>query len=104
MDISDPKPPVKRKRNTSDQNNEEEVNNISDTKTQNIKKETRIKSNNESANMSLFPKWGDWMGSWKGTEETDHEQERIDHQKAAFGTDTLQRLKDINVLIIGVNS
>uniref|UniRef100_A0A7S4R506 Ubiquitin-activating enzyme E1 C-terminal domain-containing protein n=1 Tax=Ditylum brightwellii TaxID=49249 RepID=A0A7S4R506_9STRA len=46
--------------------------------------------------------WGEWMGSWKaGTSSADQEAERIDRQKAAFGQDTVARLKDLNVLIIG---
>jgi ubiquitin-activating enzyme E1 len=46
--------------------------------------------------------WGEWMGSWKVGEQVDQEAERIDRQKAAFGGDTVARLKDLNVLIIGV--
>ena len=45
--------------------------------------------------------WGEWMGSWKVGEEVDQEAERIDRQKAAFGGDTVARLKDLNVLIVG---
>lgn len=41
------------------------------------------------------------MGSWKVGEQVDQEAERIDRQKAAFGGDTVARLKDLNVLIIG---
>ena len=48
------------------------------------------------------PSWGDWMGSWKvHTDQIDQEAERIDRQKAAFGGDTISRLKDLNVLVIG---
>lgn len=48
------------------------------------------------------PSWGDWMGSWKiHTDQIDQEAERIDRQKAAFGGDTISRLKDLNVLMIG---
>ncbi len=47
--------------------------------------------------------WGEWMGGWKvGESEGGTEQERIDRQKAAFGAETLAKLKDINVLIIGM--
>lgn len=35
-------------------------------------------------------------------EQVDHEAERIDRQKAAFGGDTVARLKDLNVLIVGL--
>jgi ubiquitin-activating enzyme E1 len=45
--------------------------------------------------------WGEWMGSWKVGAEVDHEAERIDRQKAAFGGDTVARMKDLNVLIVG---
>lgn len=42
------------------------------------------------------------MGSWKiGADQIDQEAERIDRQKAAFGGDTISRLKDLNVLMIG---
>ena len=41
------------------------------------------------------------MGSWKVGSEVDQEAERIDRQKAAFGGDTVARLKDLNVLIVG---
>lgn len=42
------------------------------------------------------------MGSWKIGSQIDHEAERIDRQKAAFGGDTVARLKDLNVLILGL--
>lgn len=45
--------------------------------------------------------WGEWMGSHKTGDDVDNESERIDRQKAAFGHDTIARLKDLNVLIIG---
>ena len=46
--------------------------------------------------------WGDWMGSWKiAADQVDEEAERIDRQKAAFGGDTVARIKDLNVLIVG---
>eukprot|EP00985_Skeletonema_marinoi_P035356 scaffold46347_cov153-Skeletonema_marinoi.AAC.1 len=46
--------------------------------------------------------WGDWMGSYKTGNLVDNESERIDRQKAAFGGDTIARLKDLNVLIVGM--
>jgi hypothetical protein len=37
------------------------------------------------------------MGAWKAAAgQVDQEQERIDRQKAAFGAETLSRIKDIN--------
>ncbi|KAL7550696.1 hypothetical protein ACHAWF_013915 [Thalassiosira exigua] len=45
--------------------------------------------------------WGDWMGAHKTGADVDQESERIDRQKAAFGGDTIARLKDLNVLIVG---
>lgn len=47
------------------------------------------------------PAWGEWMGGWKLGAAIDQEAERIDRQKAAFGHDTIARLKDLNVLIVG---
>jgi len=41
------------------------------------------------------------MGAHKTGADIDHESERIDRQKAAFGGDTIARLKDLNVLIVG---
>jgi hypothetical protein len=41
------------------------------------------------------------MGAWKSGSEVDKEAERVDRQKAAVGGDTLSKLKDLNVLIIG---
>eukprot|EP00573_Skeletonema_grethae_P012771 CAMPEP_0201693020 /NCGR_PEP_ID=MMETSP0578-20130828/5745_1 /ASSEMBLY_ACC=CAM_ASM_000663 /TAXON_ID=267565 /ORGANISM="Skeletonema grethea, Strain CCMP 1804" /LENGTH=1238 /DNA_ID=CAMNT_0048178481 /DNA_START=27 /DNA_END=3743 /DNA_ORIENTATION=+ len=46
--------------------------------------------------------WGDWMGSYKTGNLVDNESERIDRQKAAFGGETIARLKDLNVLIVGM--
>lgn len=46
--------------------------------------------------------WGDWMGSYKTGSLVDNESERIDRQKAAFGGETIARLKDLNVLIVGM--
>ena len=47
--------------------------------------------------------WGDWMGGWKvHDDQIDQEAERIDRQKAAFGGETISRLKDLNVLLLGV--
>ena len=47
--------------------------------------------------------WGDWMTGWKAGQENelDGEAARIDRQKAAFGAETLAKLKDLNVLVIG---
>jgi len=47
------------------------------------------------------PSWGDYLGGWKLGDTIDQEAERIDRQKAAFGHETIARLKDLNVLIIG---
>jgi hypothetical protein len=57
--------------------------------------------NNGNNNMTSVPNWGEWMGSWKVGSQIDQEAERIDRQKAAFGGDTISRLKDLNVLILG---
>ena len=47
--------------------------------------------------------WGEWMGGWKAglAGEADGEAARIDRQKAAFGAETLAKLKDLNVLVVG---
>eukprot|EP00434_Breviolum_minutum_P023649 symbB.v1.2.020859.t1/scaffold1726.1/size104583/2 len=46
--------------------------------------------------------WGDWMGAWKAEAgETDVEQDRLSRAQAAFGGETMARMKDINVLILG---
>ena len=65
-------------------------------------------NNNSNSNDKMMtddtpPKvtWGDWMGAHKTGAAVDHESERIDRQKAAFGGDTIARLKDLNVLIVG---
>ena len=42
------------------------------------------------------------MGSYKTGAMVDNESERIDRQKAAFGGETIARLKDLNVLIVGM--
>ena len=47
------------------------------------------------------PSWGDYLGGWKLGDTIDQEAERIDRQKAAFGHETIARLKDLNVVIIG---
>lgn len=44
--------------------------------------------------------WGDWLGAWK--EGVDEESERLDRQKAAFGADSVGRIKDLNILIVGL--
>ena len=47
--------------------------------------------------------WGEWMTGWKTglADEADGEAARIDRQKAAFGAETLAKLKDLNVLVVG---
>ncbi|OLQ10136.1 Ubiquitin-activating enzyme E1 1 [Symbiodinium microadriaticum] len=46
--------------------------------------------------------WGDWMGAWKAEEgQIDVEQDRLSRAQAAFGGETLARMKDINVLVLG---
>eukprot|EP00435_Cladocopium_sp_Y103_P006532 s2642_g2.t1 len=46
--------------------------------------------------------WGDWMGAWKAEAgQTDVEQDRLSRAQAAFGGETMARMKDINVLILG---
>jgi hypothetical protein len=46
--------------------------------------------------------WGSYLAAHKTGSAIDQEAERIDRQKAAFGHDTIARLKDLNVLIVGV--
>ena len=46
------------------------------------------------------PSWGEWMGSWK--QAVDEETERIDRQKAALGAESVARIKDLHVLIVGM--
>ena len=43
------------------------------------------------------------MGAYKTGASIDNEAERLDRQKAAFGHDTIARLKDLNVLIVGAS-
>ena len=52
---------------------------------------------------STQAEWGDWMTGWKAGQENelDGEAARIDRQKAAFGAETLAKLKDLNVLMVG---
>jgi len=46
--------------------------------------------------------WGEWMGAWKAEAgEVDEEADRLSRAHAAFGGETLARMKDINVLILG---
>ena len=71
--------------------------NTSDTK----RSRTDSNSNSNSNSNSMTPNWGEWMGSWKVGSQIDQEAERIDRQKAAFGGDTISKLKDLNVLILG---
>mmetsp|Transcript_3005 Transcript_3005/g.6757 ORF Transcript_3005/g.6757 Transcript_3005/m.6757 type:complete len:1300 (+) Transcript_3005:21-3920(+) len=57
-----------------------------------------LSSSSESTKVT----WGDWMGSWKvNLDSIDHEADRIDRQKAALGGETISRLKDLKVLIVG---
>lgn len=68
-------------------------------------KRVRIDNDDDSSKMITDPEgvtWGEWMGAHKTGAAIDHEAERIDRQKAAFGHDTIARLKDLNVLILGV--
>lgn len=46
--------------------------------------------------------WGDWMGAAKSESEANEEADRLDRQKAAFGAETLAKMKDLNVLIVGM--
>ena len=61
-----------------------------------LNKRTKMTTAGEEVN------WGDWMGSYKTGAMVDNESERIDRQKAAFGGETIARLKDLNVLIVGM--
>jgi len=57
----------------------------------------------EPSDISMADAWGEWMGGWKkGVLAADKEADRVDRQKAAFGAETLAKLKDINVLIVGM--
>ena len=58
-------------------------------------------SNMQTTEEDNKPSWGDYLGGWKLGDTIDQEAERIDRQKAAFGHETIARLKDLNVLIIG---
>ena len=87
----------------------------SNNSTENDTKRVRIDTNNndsinnnnntmiteEESGEATAPAWGEWMGGWKLGAAIDQEAERIDRQKAAFGHDTIARLKDLNVLIVG---
>ena len=46
--------------------------------------------------------WGEWMGGWKVGGSENAEADRLDRQKAAFGAETLAKLKDLNVLCVGM--
>eukprot|EP00984_Skeletonema_dohrnii_P021013 scaffold10388_cov125-Skeletonema_dohrnii-CCMP3373.AAC.3 len=81
------------KRSTTATNSNDNNNNHSPTN-------KRIKMADGSGEVAL--NWGDWMGSYKTGNLVDNESERIDRQKAAFGGDTIARLKDLNVLIVGM--
>jgi len=46
--------------------------------------------------------WGEWMGAWKAEAGlVDVEQDRLSRAQAAFGGETLARMKDLNVLVLG---
>eukprot|EP00437_Effrenium_voratum_P008460 CAMPEP_0181426606 /NCGR_PEP_ID=MMETSP1110-20121109/15748_1 /TAXON_ID=174948 /ORGANISM="Symbiodinium sp., Strain CCMP421" /LENGTH=1216 /DNA_ID=CAMNT_0023549803 /DNA_START=89 /DNA_END=3739 /DNA_ORIENTATION=+ len=46
--------------------------------------------------------WGEWMGAWKAEAgQIDVEQDRLSRAQAAFGGETMARMKDINVMILG---
>eukprot|EP00421_Protoceratium_reticulatum_P041227 CAMPEP_0168451102 /NCGR_PEP_ID=MMETSP0228-20121227/48465_1 /TAXON_ID=133427 /ORGANISM="Protoceratium reticulatum, Strain CCCM 535 (=CCMP 1889)" /LENGTH=1211 /DNA_ID=CAMNT_0008465713 /DNA_START=29 /DNA_END=3664 /DNA_ORIENTATION=+ len=46
--------------------------------------------------------WGSWMGAWKAeVGQVDVEQDRLSRAQAAFGGETLARMKDLNVLVLG---
>jgi ubiquitin-activating enzyme E1 len=57
---------------------------------------------NKSRRTKTMTNWGSYLGASKTGASIDHEAERIDRQKAAFGHDTIARLKDLNVLIVGL--
>ena len=46
--------------------------------------------------------WGEWMGGWKATDQQDDEADRLSRQKAAFGAETLTKLKELNILVVGL--
>eukprot|EP01044_Picomonas_judraskeda_P000417 COSAG03_NODE_18_length_21685_cov_15.938988_23_plen_762_part_00 len=48
--------------------------------------------------------WGEWMGGWKAglRDEADDEAGRLSRAAAAFGAETMAKLKDLNVLIAGL--
>ena len=73
--------------------------NIDDTNT-NLPNNKRIKMAGGDGGEGVT--WGEWMGSYKTGSLVDNESERMDRQKAAFGGETIARLKDLNVLIIGM--
>jgi len=51
---------------------------------------------------TMAAQWGDWMGAWKAEEgQIDVEADRLTRAVAAFGGETMARMKDINVLILG---
>ena len=62
---------------------------------------TSTDSNMQTTEGDNKPSWGDYLGGWKLGDTIDQEAERIHRQKAAFGHETIARLKDLNVLIIG---
>ena len=99
----------KRNNNNSNNNNEPNRKRCKVTNNNNNNNSDNIESNHKDCIMkettktkTTKTKWGEWMGSWKvDFDQIDHEAERIDRQKAAFGGETISRLKDLNVLVIG---
>ena len=90
-----PKSPSDTTRNNSNTEND----------TKRVRIDNSINNNNNimitEEEEATAPAWGEWMGGWKLGAAIDQEAERIDRQKAAFGHDTIARLKDLNVLIVG---
>ena len=77
------------------------VRSSSNDSTNNNLQNLRMGDNNNMMISTTTAEWGEWMGGWKLGSAIDQEAERIDRQKAAFGHETIARLKDLNVLIIG---
>ena len=64
---------------------------------QTLTKKRKVSTTTMSATTPIS--WGEGLGSWKTN--IDEETERIDRQKAAFGGDTVARIKDLHCCIIG---
>jgi hypothetical protein len=45
--------------------------------------------------------WGEWMGGWKDA-TSGMEGKRTDRMAAEFGAETMQKLKDLNIFVIGL--